>query len=185
MDFPLLREELTVLNPYKRLRELTTTSQKDFAAKYKFSKTAMIYVESGQFPDISEYMIESLARELEDKGINGKETLKEEYGQANLQDAYHQWQSTERMQNAHLFYGVRPTEGSLMPSLSPFHVFVKNTTGTLQGFCKALKVPSSTVKRYEVGATKSMPLILNQALSEVRYPYINQLEDLQRTWANK
>lgn len=172
-------------NPYKRLRELTTTSQKDFAAKYQFSKTAMIYVESGQFPDISEYMVQSLAKELDAKGISGKEILTEEYGQVNLQDAYHQWQTNERMQNAHLLYTVRPTEGSLVPSLSPFHIFVKETTGTLQGFCKALKVPSSTVKRYEVGATKSMPSVIREALSEVRYPYIEQLEDLQRTWANK
>lgn len=172
-------------NPYKRLRELTTTSQKDFAATYGLSRTAMTYIESGQFPDLSDYMMHSLAEELHAKGVDGAEVLRDEYGAKNLQDAYHAWQSGERMQNAHKFYNVRPMPGSLLPSISPFHNFIKDTTGSLQGFCKALKVPSSTVNRYEVGATKAMPTIIKNALKAVRYPFIEELEDLQRQWANK
>lgn len=172
-------------NPYKRLRELTRTSQKDFAAKHQLSKTTMIYIESGQYPDLSDYQIESLGRETVEHNIPAHAYLKDEYGVDDLQTAYHNWQSTERMQIAHEFHNVVPFEGTVMPALSPMHYFIKESAGSVQAFCKLLKVPAATVKRYEVGATRTMPKSIKNALLEVQYPYLPELEELQTKWTDR
>lgn len=170
-------------NPYKRLRELTLTSQKDFAAKYEMSKTAMIYIESGQLYSLSDHMIVSLGQECAERHVNAKATLMDEYGVATLQEAYQNWQSTERMQNAHLFqHPVNWTHGV---ERSPFDVFVEDSAGTRQKFCKLLKVPASAVQLYAQGKILTMPKAIEEALIQVRFPYLKELKDLQTQWLGR
>lgn len=168
------------INPYKRLRELTLTSQKDFAAKYEMSKTAMTYIESGQLASLSEHMIVSLGQECAERHINAKVTLMDEYGVSTLQEAYQNWKSLERMQNAHLFQKpINWTPGTVR---SPFDVYVEDSTGTRQKFCKLLKVPASAVQLYAQGKIRTMPKAIEEALVQVRFPYLQALKDLQIEW---
>lgn len=171
------------INPYKRLRELTLTSQKDFAAKYEMSKTAMTYIESGQLYSLSDHMIVSLGQECAERHVNAKVTLMDEYGVATLQEAYQNWKSTERMQNAHLFqHPVSWTPGTVR---SPFDVYVEDSAGTRQKFCKLLKVPASAVQLYAQGKILTMPKAIEEALIQVRFPYLKELKDLQTQWLGR
>lgn len=170
-------------NPYKRLRELTLTSQKDFAAKYEMSKTAMTYIESGQLYSLSDHMILSLGQECAERHVDAKSVLAQEYGVATLQEAYQSWKSIERMQNAHLFQQtVSWTPGT---ERSPFDVFVEDTAGTRQKFCKLLKVPASAVQLYAQGKILTMPKAIEEALIQVRFPYLQELKDLQTQWLGR
>jgi hypothetical protein len=56
------------------------------------------------------------------------------------------------------------------------------SAGSVQGFCKKLKVPAATVLRYENGTTKTMPKSIEDALREVRYPYLEELLSEQAAW---
>jgi transcriptional regulator with XRE-family HTH domain len=170
-------------NPFKRLRELTTTSQKDFAEKYGFAKTTMTYIESGQYPDLSEAMIVGLGQECYEKNVDARSVLIEEYQSESLQDAYHRWQSIERMAVAHRFQ-VNPT-GQMDEVRSPMHFFVEQVAGTRQAFCKLLKVPSAAVLQYSTGRIKTMPKAITDALTEVRFPYLTELQDQQIDWLNR
>lgn len=175
-------KEEPLKNPYRHLRELCGTTQKDFAAKHGMSKTTMTYIESGQYPTLSDYQIEALGKECYDREISAKFELREAYGQESLQDAYRAWQTTERMQEAHRFQRVLPTAGTVMPSVSPMAQFIVDSARTTQSFCKLLKVPSATVLRYATGATRSMPIAIRTALEEVRYPYMAELLANQDIW---
>jgi len=167
-------------NPYKRLRELTATSQKNFAERYGMSKTTMINIECGQLVDLSDRMIVSLGQECHEQGVNAKQVLTDEYNAQSLQDAYHAWQSTERMSNAHLFQA--PLTGNETFEKSPFSVFIEDVAGTRQKFCKLLKVPSASVMWYANGDTLTMPKAIEEALTQVRFPWMVELKDLQTKW---
>lgn len=167
-------------NPYKRLRELTLTSQIDFAEKYGFAKTTMTYAESGQYQDLSDALILALGQECSEKHVDAASILFEEYNAQKLQDAYHAWQSIERMQVAHLFQ--QPPSLYSSTEVSPFQTFIIDTTVSTQGFCKALKLHSGTVIRYATGRTKTMPLSIQEALAEVHFKYTKELTQAQEDW---
>lgn len=172
-------------NPFRRLRELTRTSQKNFALEHQFSKTTMTYIEQGTYPNLSPYMVNALADECEAQGIDAKQILADEYNGLSLMDAYHAWQTGERVQVAHQFRLISPTLGTTLPPMSPFELYVKDTSGSVQSFCKLLKVPAASVTRYSTGTTKTMPLSLRQALIEIQYPYMDEMVSLMTDWQNR
>ena len=166
-----------MLNPYKRLRELTTTSQKDFGAKYDISKTALIFVESGQPVDISGYMNEVLGAECAAKGVDAKSVLRDEYNSQTLDEAYHAKQVSAEFQG--------PISGQHDPEHSPFYYFVREKSASVQGFCKLLKVPVAAVQLYSSGKTRTMPKAIENALRGVSFPYLSELLGLQLNWVDE
>ena len=70
-----------------------------------------------------------------------------------------------------------------MPPNSPAAQFVKDTTGSLQGFCKLLKLPSITMSRYIKGDTLSMPSELREALGDAGFPFIEELAEAHMMWS--
>jgi hypothetical protein len=73
-----------------------------------------------------------------------------------------------------------PFEGD--EKTSPVACFVRDTAGSLQGFCKLLKVPSITMTRYIRGETVTIPQALLEALEDVKYPHTAALIDAQADW---
>jgi hypothetical protein len=73
-----------------------------------------------------------------------------------------------------------PFSGS--DDVSPVAQFVKDTAGSLQGFCKLLKIPSITMTRYIRGETSTVPDALLSALEDVKYPHAVALADAQLGW---
>lgn len=170
---------ISTQNPYSRLRELTGHGQREFARKAGISRPTLVQIETGQFADLSEKMVILLGQACQAKGLSAGSILRSEYNAETLQSAYHNWQSQERQKNAELF-SIRPPEGTT--DLSPFHFFIKETTGSAQGFSKKLKVPSAAVTRYAAGITLTMPKSINDALRQVKYPYLQTLISMQDEW---
>jgi DNA-binding XRE family transcriptional regulator len=169
-------------NPYVRLRELCGTSQKGFATKYGFGKMTMVYLESGMYTRVSDRQSIALGRECDEKGVDARGILREEYGSASLNEAYLAWRSEDRKLKAPgvLAKASPPFTGDM--DTSPVAQFVKDTTGSLQGFCKLLKIPSITMTRYIRGETLAMPDALVSALEDVKYPHTGSLADAQANW---
>lgn len=169
-------------NPYVRLRELCGLSQKKFADKHDFGKMTMVYLESGMYTRVSDRQSIALGKECAEKGVDAHAVLEGEYGQTSLNEAYLAWRSSDRRLRApEVLAKVSPPfmgDGEL----SPLGVFVRDTAGSLQGFCKLLKVPSITMTRYMRGETVSFPDALREALWDVRYPHIDELEAAQNGW---
>jgi len=169
-------------NPYVRLRELCGVSQKAFAAKHGFGKMTMVYLESGMYTRVSDRQNESLGRECYEKGVDAKAVLVEDYGVESLNEAYLGWRVQERREHAPIVLSKvsPPFVGSSTDS--PAAKFVKDTTGSLQGFCKLLKLPSITMSRYIKGDTLSMPVELRDALSDAGFPFVEELAEAQLRW---
>lgn len=169
-------------NPYKYLRQLTKTSQKDFIAKYGFAKTTITYVESGQYPEISAKLNIALGQECAEKHVAAVAELVDKYGVSTLDQAYQVWQSNERLAVAYRFQESPPERWD--KEHSPFYYFIQQVAGTRQAFCKLLKVPAASVWRYEVGDTRMMPASIEAALREVRFPYLPELLAMQINWTD-
>jgi DNA-binding XRE family transcriptional regulator len=169
-------------NPYIRLRELCGSSQKGFAAKHGFGKMTMVYLESGMYTRVSDRQSIALGKECNEKGVDAHEVLREEYGAASLNEAYLAWRSEDRKLKAPgvLAKTAPPFTGDM--DTSPVAQFVKDTAGSLQGFCKLLKIPSITMTRYIRGETVTMPDALVSALEDVKYPHAGALADAQANW---
>jgi DNA-binding XRE family transcriptional regulator len=169
-------------NPYIRLRELCGSSQKGFAAKHGFGKMTMVYLESGMYTRVSDRQSIALGKECNEKGVDAHEFLREEYGAASLNEAYLAWRSEDRKLKAPgvLAKTAPPFTGDM--DTSPVAQFVKDTAGSLQGFCKLLKIPSITMTRYIRGETVTMPDALVSALEDVKYPHAGALADAQANW---
>lgn len=169
-------------NPYVRLRELCGMSQKAFAAKYGFGKMTMVYLESGMYTRVSDRQSIALGKECAAKDVDAVKVLGDEYGAVSLNEAYLAWRSADRRLRAPsvLAKAAPPFVGR--DGVSPLGVFVKDTAGSLQGFCKLLKVPSITMTRYMRGETLTFPDALREALEDVRFPHIGALEKAQDGW---
>jgi DNA-binding XRE family transcriptional regulator len=169
-------------NPYVRLRELCGSSQKGFASKHGFGKMTMVYLESGMYTRVSDRQSVALGRECAEKGVDAREVLREEYGSVSLNEAYLAWRSEDRRLKAPgvLAKAAPPFVGDV--DTSPVAQFVRDTAGSLQGFCKLLKVPSITMTRYIRGETLAMPAALVSALEDVKYPHARSLADAQANW---
>ena len=169
-------------NPYIRLRELCGSSKKGFAAKHGFGKMTMVYLESGMYTRVSDRQSIALGTECHEKGVEAREILREEYGAASLNEAYLAWRSEDRKVRAPsvLAKAAPPFVGDT--DVSPVAQFVKDTAGSLQGFCKLLKVPSITMTRYIRGETITVPDAFVSALEDVKYPHTGALIDAQANW---
>jgi DNA-binding XRE family transcriptional regulator len=171
-------------NPYVKLRELCGMSQKGFATKHGFGKMTMVYLESGMYTRVSDRQSIALGKECSEKGIDARNVLEELYGTDSLNEAYLAWRSSDRKFRAPTVLAkvAPPFLGD--DKSSPVAVFVRDTAGSLQGFCKLLKVPSITMTRYIRGETVSMPEALREALWDVGYPHVDALEKAQADYAH-
>jgi len=171
-----------VKNPYVRLRELCGVSQKLFATRHAFGKMTMVYLESGMYTRVSDRQSIALGKECSEKGVDAHEVLREEYGAASLNEAYLAWRSEDRRLRAPevLSKAAPPFVGD--EEFSPVSRFVRDTAGSLQGFCKLLKVPSITMTRYMRGETSTVPEALWSALEDVKFPHAGALVDAQAVW---
>jgi len=167
-------------NPFAALRKLTTLSQRAFAEKYGFSRTAITFAESGQFVEISDELNKALGMECAEKGIDARGLLAQDYNAQSLQQAYQTWKSNERAQIAYKFQV--PISGQHDKQHSPFYYYIRQIASSEQAFCKLLKVPSATVLRYRDGETRTMPKAIEEALREVSFPYMAELLALQVNW---
>lgn len=170
-------------NPYVRLRELCGSSQKAFAYKHGFGKMTMVYLESGMYTRVSDRQNEALGKECYEKGVEAKRVLLEEYQAASLNEAYLAWRSYERREKAPVVLAKVSPPFVGDSEWSPVGQFVRDTTGSLQGFCKLLKLPSITMSRYIKGDTLSMPAELREALLEAGFPFVEELADAQLGWS--
>jgi DNA-binding XRE family transcriptional regulator len=153
-------------NPYVRLRELCGLTQKTFCERNDFGKMTMVYLEAGIYTNVSDRQNIALGKECANRGVDAKAILKDEYGTESLAVAYSKWRTAERKSIDTTSY---PKEYRSVGEQSPMEVFARQVAGSIQRFCKTLKVQPATLNRYMRGQTIGMPKELAQAFSEIGF----------------
>lgn len=170
----------TIDNPYAALREQAGYGHREFARDFKLNRKTLISIETGQYATLSERMINTLLEACNGANVPVKSFLEENYGVDSVSAAYARYQHETRLRFASEFM-KRPSHRATI-ELSPFHFWVKDTVQSLQGLCKKLCLPPATVARYASGITVSMPIVIEDALKEIAYPYLQELKDKQEAW---
>lgn len=159
------------MNPYKKLRQEAGYTQKQFCDEFGFSKQTLISIEAGVYADLSDRMLASIAQACESKGI--------EVGY-DLPGLYELWRLSERQSVPDAIKKYNPTMWD--EKRSPMACFIAQTTGSVQGFAKKLKVQTSTLLRYASGEQPDIPMPLMVALIDCGYEYLEQLVKAQQNW---
>lgn len=167
-------------NPYVRLRELCGLTQKAFCDRNDFGKMTMVYLEAGMYTKVSERQNIALGKECANRGVDAKAVLADEYGTESLTVAYMMWRSQQRKNTNIEWPQICSTDKK-----SAIDCFVADTCGSMQRFCKTVKIQPATMTRYAKGETVSMPKELRIALEEMGYKNIAQLEKAQSDWVQE
>lgn len=168
-------------NPYVRLRELCGLTQYAFCQRNDFGKMTMVYLEAGMYTGISERQNVSLGYECANRGVDAKAILADEYGTESLTVAYSKWRTAERKKIDTTTY---PTKYPSVGEASPMEVFVRTVAGSIQRFCKTVKIQPATLNRYMRGLTQNMPKELVAAFDEIGFDYA-KLEKAQADWVQE
>lgn len=168
-------------NPYIRLRELCGLTQKAFCERNDFGKMTMVYLEAGIYTGVSERQNIALGKECANRGVDAKAILSDEYNTESLAVAYSKWRTQERKSIDSTTF---PNKYASVGEKSPMEVFARTVAGSIQRFCKTLKVQPATLNRYMRGQTVSMPKELCHAFDEVGFDYGN-LEKAQSQWVQE
>ena len=168
-------------NPYVRLRELCGLTQYAFCQRNDFGKMTMVYLEAGIYTGISERQNIALGKECANRGVDAKAILADEYGTESLTVAYSLWRTAERKKIDTTTY---PTKYPSVGEASPMEVFVRTVAGSVQRFCKTVKVQPATLNRYMRGITQTMPKELVVAFDEIGFD-CTQLCKAQADWVQE
>lgn len=158
------------MNPYKELRQLAGYTQKRFCDEFGFSKQTLISIEAGVYADLSDRMLAAIATACDNKSVKYGDIAKE----------YELWRLSERQNVIPAIKNYNPTVWD--EKVSPMGFFIAQTTGSVQGFAKKLKVQTSTLLRYTSGEQPDMPMPLRVALVDCGYRNLGQLEKAQLDW---
>lgn len=173
-------------NPFQYLRKLAGISQLGMAKLTGMSRSTIVYIETGQYPHLSDYMITTLYTQCKDRGVDPHLALEDKYGVANIEEAYKQWCEDEREVEGYKFRTAINVEDikrhSEIYRISPFAAYVEYVAGSKQKFCKMLKVSDAAVFRYSKGEAKTMPQTIEDALRQVGCPYVDDLKEMQEEW---
>lgn len=163
-------------NPYKFLRERAGYTQKRFCEEFDFAKQTLISIEQGVYEELSTRMLSAMNEACALSDIDISSELAAEYRTTLLPLAYLEYRVQERSQ---FKIGYTPVTGV---NKSPMELFVENTTGSVQGLAKKLKVQTAIILAYMTGKQKEMPIPLQEALADAGYAHTVTLMKYQNDW---
>lgn len=167
-------------NPYAHLRKAAGLTQKKFCEDFGFAKQTLLTAEQGIFPELSQRMTSAIYEACRVRGMDADDILTADFGMPNLEVAYLWYRNSELMEAKKNWKSPELRETD---TTSPMSFLVKDTTGTIQGFSKLLKIPTATIVRYLRGLQQDMPASVREALLQVGYIYVTELAAAQAQWA--
>lgn len=170
-------------NPYALLREKAGLSQVKFAEKHGLARQTLIAIEQGVYPTLSDRMIVELGKECHAAGVDARTELREGYGVDTLSAAYAKWRDADRLEESAAVNDLVPDQWT--SQLSPMHFIVKGFGRGVQGFSKAMKIPTATLLRYIKGEQREMPTSIEEAFRGIGYPYLTLIIERQAAWVDE
>lgn len=172
-------------NPFREIRRRLGVSQMDFRTRYEFGKMTMVYLETGMYTQVSERQEQAIFDLAREHYFDVLEFVRREYQSDSLNEAYKKWQSDARRTDARAQLEQVKPPFPFTKDHSPLFFVIRDCFGSLQHFCKVLKVPSITISRHLDGQTLSIPAALAEALVESGYSEAPALIDAQADWVRE
>lgn len=175
-------ENFAAGNPFRAIRLRLGVSQADFRSKFDFGKMTMVYLENGMYTGISARQEDAIRKLAEEKYFDLSAFLRREYETENLNDAYKKWQSISRREVAgEKVEKIRPPFPFTFEH-SPLFFIITQHFGSIQRFCKIMKIPSVTITRHLDGKTLAIPSVLIEAMKDAGHTHLDAVLLAQNSW---
>lgn len=147
----------------------------EFQAEGDYSKPYLLRLSQGRHSQMGDRVVSDLYRLAEAKGVDLDSEIVGEYGPAiSVPDAYDHWVLQHRK------HQIMP-EPVQDPEMNPFMRLVA-AVGSISRMSALLAAPDQLVERYAKGVSYAMPMPIMMALTDMGYPYINELDTAMKKW---
>lgn len=172
-------------NPVREIRIRCGVKVSEFREEFGFAKMTMVYLESGMYRNISERQEQAIINMCRKKYFDLRSFLRDEYQSETLNEAYKSWQDESRKSLAGPLLAESVPPFPFTKEKSPLALLIEDNFGSVQRFCKLLKVQSITVTRYLNGETSEVPTSLVDALEASEYAFKDAFLDAQQSWVQR
>lgn len=169
----------TVQNPVDFMIRRTGISRNEMTAKHGLGKNLLLKACQGRVQSITPRISVVLWAEWRDRGIDQDE-FDARYRTLDLDLAYHRWRVQMRRDAAKSF-GWDKLRLAQTTATSPFRRLVDALGGETRA-AKLLLVPDLPVSQYATGKQRVMPPSIYEALTQLRYPHLVELNKAQLQW---
>lgn len=166
-------------NPIDFMVNRTGLSRAEVTAKHGLGKNLLLKAAQGRVQSITPRISVVLWKEWADRGIDQDE-FDAMYNTLDLDLAFQQWRKNKRRENK----GTVPTKFEQLATISPFRRLV-NAIGSESAAAKLLMVADLPVTQYASAKQKEIPEPIVEALRDLEYPHISELDRAQRTWRER
>lgn len=166
-------------NPVDFMIHKTGQSRAEITAKYGLGKNLLLKASQGRVQSITPKIETVLWKEWKERGID-QDVFDEYFHTLSLDHAYQGWRSDIRFGRR----GLVPTKVSQDTSISPFRRLTQ-AIGSLSKTAKLLMVADLPVQHYAEGVVQTMPEPIENALTDLGYPYVEELKKAQLSWQEK
>jgi hypothetical protein len=166
-------------NPVDFAIARTGLNRTEFAVKHGFGKNVLGRLVQGRLQSVTPRIQAALWSEWRDRGIDVDE-FDAEYQTTDIDVAYQRWVSNRRITNRVKL----PAKVKDDPSITPFARVVR-AIGSVSKTAQTLAVADVVVQRYADGRQRTMPEAIREALTEMGYQHVEQLNTSQLRWHEK
>lgn len=166
-------------NPIDFLVDGTGLTRAEVTAKQKLGKNLLLRMSQGRLQGITERMSDVLWAEW-DRAQPDHLAFVDAYGTEDLDTAYQAWVKSARKSRK----GKLPKVLSQDVRIPPFGRLVK-AIGSVSKTAQFLAVADLPVQQYAKGKQLKMPDVIREALTDLAYPHIEELDSAQRNWNRK
>lgn len=169
------------MNPFELLLKRCNTSEGEFRRRFGFAKQTLVDTTAGTYTKVPDQLNLALGRLCAEKGVEAAVELEMNYGETGLDDAYVVWQAQTRAANRAPFLTVTPDDFRGSSVTNPAAAFVSAAASNPTRFSKELLVPPQTVRRW-VSLGSALPATIREALHQIAYPYVRELDAALTAW---
>lgn len=175
-------------NPYRMIRRRLKIGGRALG----MSASTVSRIESGQYEELSDGMVETLFRAVSKAGADTDvlaAELEDRFGTPYLAEAYLRWRSMKRRSEGDLadWPELSEVQARQRSGESPMGAFARLTAVSVDRFCSRFCVQVPTLTRYIEGRFDYLepPQSVRVALTEAGYDELEELFEMQRKWIDR
>lgn len=166
-------------SPTTFMIEKTGMSRIEFAVKHGFGKNIFVRLDQGRLQSVTPRIANALWAEWQERGLD-QDDFDAEYSTLDVDFAYQRWVKNRRLLNK-----VKLPSSVIDDStITPFARLVR-AIGSISKTAGVLAVADVVVQRYSDGRQKAMPEAIREALSDMNYPHVEELDRAQKVFHSK
>ena len=169
---------MSQLEPVTLLVKASGFSRRSFAKEYGVGEQVLLRLSQGRFSRVPESVVVAVTKAHGFDGYQG--LLYDEYGTADLQEAYTKWREEQAITPLPTAEELASQDRALSPAQR-----LAAAVGSMSRLAKITRTHDYVVRRYVHGETRELPASMRAAMEHQRWPHTEQLDSNQQKWLDR